>query len=130
MIKDYTRFNPGDAAHGVDFENLRHVLREIENDSDVAALSGERGAAAASEEWGAVITANRDRRENVFSVAGDDDSDGDLTVVGAVGCIENAAARVETNFSAEMAAEGGLERGGVHRLGARRQRAGGDVIVG
>jgi hypothetical protein len=39
-IKDDSGLHAGDAAGGIDFKNPRHVLREIENYGDVAALSG------------------------------------------------------------------------------------------
>ena len=50
----------GDAAGGIDFENPRHVFGEIENDGDVAALSGERRAAAAAEQRRAELAAECD----------------------------------------------------------------------
>jgi hypothetical protein len=50
----------GDAAGGIDFENPRHVLGKIENDGDIAALSGERGATAAAEKRRAELAAESD----------------------------------------------------------------------
>ncbi len=40
----YTR----NAALGIDLEDVSHVLRKIENDGDVAALSSERGTSTAA----------------------------------------------------------------------------------
>jgi hypothetical protein len=39
-VEDDSGLYAGDAAGGIDFENARHVLGEIENDGDVAALAG------------------------------------------------------------------------------------------
>jgi hypothetical protein len=57
---------------------------------------------------------------HVFFVAGDYYSDGNLAVVGAVGGVESAGAFVEADFSAKVAAEGGLKGGGVELRGMRR----------
>ncbi len=40
MVEHDSGLNPGDTVGGVDFENPRHVLGKIEDDSDVAALAG------------------------------------------------------------------------------------------
>jgi hypothetical protein len=50
---------------------------------------------------------------DVFVVAGDYYSDGNLAIVGAVGGVEGASAFVETDFSAKVAAEGGFKGGDV-----------------
>jgi hypothetical protein len=60
-----------------------------------------------------VVAAEGDSGENVFFVAGNYDADRDLAVVGAVGGIEGAAARVKADFSAKMTAESSFKRGGV-----------------
>lgn len=60
-----------------------------------------------------MVAAEGNRRENVFLVARNYDADRNLAVIGAVGCVEGAAAGVEANFSAKVAAESGLERGSV-----------------
>ena len=95
----------GDAAGGIDFENPRHVLGEIEDDGDVAALAGERCAAAAAEQRRAELAAERDRGQNIVGVAGKHDADGNLAVVGAVGGVESASAAVEADFTVEFGRE-------------------------
>jgi hypothetical protein len=57
-----------------------------------------------------VVAADGNGGENVFFVAGNYDPNRDLAVVGAIGCIERAAARVEPDLSAKVAAERGLKR--------------------
>ena len=91
----------GDAAGGIDFENPRHVFGKIEDDGDVAALAGERCAAAAAEKRRAEIAAERDRCENIVGVAGKHYADGNLAVVGAVGGVESASAAVEPDVLRE-----------------------------
>jgi hypothetical protein len=39
-IEDHSGLDPRDAADGVNLKDFRHVLREIDNDRDVAALPG------------------------------------------------------------------------------------------
>src|SRR5580693_7905781 len=75
----------GDAARGIDLENLIHVAGKIEDDGDVAALSGERGAAAAAEQRRIEFTAERDCGDYVVNVAGKNYADRNLAVVGTVG---------------------------------------------
>jgi hypothetical protein len=117
IIEDDAGLDARDAARGIDFENARHVLRKVEDEGGVATLSGERRASAAREQRSAVVAAESNGGEHVFFVAGNYDSDRDLAVVGAVGCVNGAAARVEADFSAKMAAESGFERGRIELRG-------------
>jgi len=59
-----------------------------------------------------------DRGENIFGVARDDYSDGNLTVVRTVGRVEGAGSGVESDLSSQMAAESGFEGERVNRLRA------------
>ena len=67
-----------------------------------------------------MVTADGDGGADVFFVAGDDYSDGNLAIVGAVGGVEGAGAFVEADFAAQVAAEGGLKGDGVELRGRRR----------
>jgi len=73
-----------------------------------------------------VVAAEGNRGENVFFIARNDDANRDLAVIGAVGCVESAAARVEADLSAKVAAESGFKRGGVEMGGLGRRW--GDVL--
>jgi len=73
-----------------------------------------------------VVAAEGNGGNDVFFVAGNDDTDRNLAVIGAVGCIESAAARVEPDLSSKMAAESGFKRGGVELRGMGRRW--GDVL--
>jgi len=73
-----------------------------------------------------VVAAEGNRGENVFFVARNDDADRNLAVIGAVGCVEGPAARVEADLSAKVAAESGCKRGGVEFGGTGRRW--GDIL--
>ncbi len=79
-----------------------HVLREIEDHGDVAALAGKRGAAAAAEDRSAILARQRDGGDDVIDIAGKNYADRNLTIVGAVGGVQGAAAGVETDFAAYL----------------------------
>jgi hypothetical protein len=63
--------------------------------------------------------AQRDGRENVVSIAGKHDADGDLTIVGAVGCVESAAAAVKPDIPANLLTHSFSQTRNIHlhRLG-------------
>ena len=67
-----------------------------------------------------MVAADGDGGANVFSVAGNYDADGNLAIVGAVGGVEGAAAFVEANLAAKMAAERGFKGGCVELRGMGR----------
>jgi hypothetical protein len=67
-----------------------------------------------------VVAAEGNRGENVFFIARNDDADRNLAVIGAVGCVEGPAARVEADLSAKVAAESGFQRGAVELRGMGR----------
>jgi hypothetical protein len=69
-----------------------------------------------------VVAAEGNGGENVFFVAGNYDADRYLAVIGAVGCVEGAAARIKADFSAKVAAERSFERGGIEFCGMGRRR--------
>jgi len=123
VIQDYPWLNPGDAALGIDFEDARHVLREIEHDRYVAALTRERSASTAGQQRSAMFAAQGDRSNNVLSIAWDDYSDRNLAIVRTVGRIERAAGGVKTNFSTQMASQSGFKSRGVNGLRAGSQGA-------
>ena len=120
-VEDDSGLDAGDAAVGIDFKDIRHVLREVEDDGGVATLSGERGAASAGEQRSAMFAAKGDGSDDVFFVARDDDADRNLAIVRAIGGVESAAAGVEADFSAKMAAEGGFEDSGIELSGRLRE---------
>jgi hypothetical protein len=117
LIEDDSGLDASQAARGIDFEDRRHVFGEIEDDSRVAALSGERRAAAAGEQRSAMVATKCDRRADIFLIARNYNANGDLTIIRAVGGVESPASGVKADFSAEMAAERGFKGGGVELRG-------------
>ena len=71
-----------------------------------------------------MFAAQGNRCQNIFGIARDDHSDGDLAVVRTVGRIQGAAAGVKANLSAQMAPEGGFKSRGVNGLRASGQGSG------
>ena len=105
MVENYTGLHPSDAARWIDLQNLRHVLGEIQHDSNIAALPGKRSSAAAAEDGRAEFPRQRNSRDHIISVAGQHDSDWHLTIIRPVSGVERAAARVEAHFAAKMPAQ-------------------------
>jgi hypothetical protein len=103
MIEHDSGLYAGDAAGGIDFQDLRHVPRKIEYDSDVAALPGKRCAAATAEQGHAELAAECNRCQNIIGIARVHYADGDLAVVGAVRCVESASTAIETDVPARSA---------------------------
>ena len=68
-----------------------------------------------------MLAAEGNSGENVFFIARNYDSDRNLAVIGAVGCVEGPAARVEADLSAKVAAESGFQREGVELRGMGRR---------
>jgi len=60
-----------------------------------------------------VVAAEGNGGENVFFVAGNYDTDGNLAIVGAVGCVKSAASLIEADFSAKVAAESSFKGRGI-----------------
>ena len=59
-----------------------------------------------------VVAAQGNGGENVFFIARNYDTDRDLAIIGAVGCVKSAASLIEANFSAKVTTKGGFKRGG------------------
>jgi hypothetical protein len=73
--------NARDAADGINFQNARHVFGKIQNDGDIAALSGEGRASAATKKRRAKLAAECHGCDNVISIAGENYADWNLTVI-------------------------------------------------
>jgi len=105
VIENHPGLHTGDASLGIDLNNISHVLGEIEDDGDVAALSGERSASATAKKGSAEFAADRDGSAHIVGVVRQNHPDRDLAIVGAVGCIQGPAAVVEANFAANLRPE-------------------------
>jgi hypothetical protein len=118
MVKNDARLDPRDPALRIKFEDIRHVLREIEYHRDIAALAGERRASATAQNRRAVLSADCNRSDYVIRIARDYDSNWNLAIVRTVSGVERAAAVVETDFCAKLPPQGGLQGCGI-QMGAR-----------
>ena len=118
IVEHNARFDPGNAARRIDFEDSRHILRKIEHDGSVAALSRERRAASARQQRSVVIAAQGHDSENVFLIARNYNPDRDLAIVGSISGIESAAARIKANLSSKVAAKRSFKRSGVELRGS------------
>ena len=63
---------------------------------------GQAGARAARQDGRAEFAAGRDGGDHVVGIARDDQADGNLPVVRAVGGIKRAAAAIEAHFAANI----------------------------
>jgi hypothetical protein len=61
-----------------------------------------------------MAAADGDGGEKVVTVPGEDDADGDLTVVGGIGRVEGAAAVVESHFAADLPSKSARQSRRVH----------------
>jgi hypothetical protein len=91
------------SAARVDRLHLVDVLGQVQQDSDVAALSGEAGAAPAGQHRRAVLPADLDRGDYVVNGARKDYSNRHLSIVGAVGRVERPAAHIEPDLPGQPA---------------------------
>ena len=94
----------------VHLQDLVHVLREIEDDGDVAALAGEARAGAAGEDRRAELARQLDRRVDVVDGPREDHADRHLAVVRGVGGVERARAVVEADLAANVVPQRGRQR--------------------
>ena len=102
---------PPPSAFRVDAPNRIQVLGEVEHQRVVAGLSGQRGAAAARQDRQLVVARQRHRGDDVALVARHHDAERHPAIVGSVGGIERAAARVEAHLAFDPAPEFCLQGG-------------------
>ena len=70
-IQDNPRLNPGKSFVGIDLEDPVHVLRKIEDDRNIAALSGKTRPGAASQDRSTVLLADSYGCNDVIGVTWD-----------------------------------------------------------
>src|SRR5205814_2631398 len=121
FIQDKTRLNPRQLALHVNLEHAVHVLREINDHRDVAALSRQARPAAATGDRRAELAAGRNGGYDIAAVARDHHTDWNLAIIRAVGRIKSAIAIAEAHFATDSGAQCALERAGIN-LSDVRQR--------
>jgi hypothetical protein len=120
-IEHDARLDARKSAARVHVEDRIHVLAEVEDDGDVAALAGKAGPGAARENRRLVRPTRRDGGRHIGGVARNDEADRNLAVVRGVGCIKRTAAAIEPHFAANRALQIAFELGSLRkRLGGQR----------
>ena len=128
-IEHHAGLHAREPADRIDLEDPVHVLREVEHHRDVAALAGEAGAGAPRQDRRVELPARRHRRDHIVGIARNDETDGNLTVVRAVGGVQRAAAAIEAHLAADHPLQLPFEVGGLgkridrFRVRAERQAA-------
>lgn len=84
MVENDAGLHASDPALGVELEDVRHVLREVEDDGDVAALARERSTASAAEHGNSMLAARGDGGDNIIVVARKNYAYRYLAVIGAI----------------------------------------------
>ena len=100
VIEDDARLDPCSAVKRINLEDPSHVLREIDHNGDIAALSGERRPSTPTEQGRAMLAANRNCSNYVVIIARQNNSDWNLAIIRTIGGVEGAAAVIETNVAA------------------------------
>jgi hypothetical protein len=118
-VEDDAGLDAGAARGGVEVENRGHVAGEVDDDSHVAALAGEAGAAATRKNGRAKLAAGGDGGDDVGGVARQDEADWDLAVVRGIGGVKRAGGIVEADLAAHSGFEAGFKfaRGGEALVG-------------
>src|ERR1700722_3842834 len=79
-IQHDPRLDPGESLLRIDLDVLVHVLGEVEDHRYIAALPGKACPCSTSQNWGAVLSADRYCGDYVVSVAWDHQTDWNLAV--------------------------------------------------
>jgi hypothetical protein len=104
-VEHHPGLDAGGSLGRIEFEDLVHVLAEIEHHGDVAALPCPAGPGSSRQDGGAEFSRSRDGRNNIVGIAGYDQANGDLTVVRRVGRVESPASGIEAHLSAHALAQ-------------------------
>src|SRR5882724_8872536 len=125
MIQDDAWLDPREASLWVEFQNLVHVLREIQNDRDITTLSGKARAGTARKHRRAELAASCHRRNYIFGIAWHHQPDRNLSVIRSVCRVKRPAPAVKADFASDAALQLRFEfRSGakrIHRLPVRTQ---------
>ena len=106
QIVEYgARLHSRPPGRNVDVQNIAHVFGKIHNDGHIAALAGKRGAAATREHRRPMLPADGQGGQGIVNVSRDDNSNGNLAIVAAIGCVECTAACIETYFARDPPAQ-------------------------
>ena len=80
-------------------------------------MARQRSPSSTAEDWRSVFARGRNGGNDIITIARKNDSYRNLPVVGAIGCVEGAAAVIKAYFAAHMAVEGFCQRGAIDSIG-------------
>ena len=127
-VQDDAGLNSGESPVRVDLQDLVHVLGEVQDHRDIAALPGQTRAGPSRQDRSAVFPARGHRGDHILFVTRNDKTDGNLAVVRAVRRIQGAAATIEAHFtfhhSLQFVLQLGCLRERVDRFSMRAERQG------
>ena len=96
----------GDARLGVDRQHAGAVLAPVQHHRDVAGLPRQTGSPASREHWNVVVVADRYRIGRGLRGARDDDTEGNLAVVGGIGRVGGPGTEIESDLAVHSFAQG------------------------
>ena len=76
-----------------------------------------------------MFPAKRNRCDHILDIARNHHADGYLTVVRSIHRVEGTASGIEADFSTQVAAEGGMQSGGIEGRGFSGVRENREVIL-
>jgi len=100
-VENNARLDARQLCGGIDGGELVHIAREVEDNSDVSALSGEAGSRSARQDCGSRGATGGQSGLDIGGVAGQNHADGKLTVVRGVGCVKGAGTEIETDVASK-----------------------------
>jgi hypothetical protein len=112
-VEDDSGLDASRSRTWVQVQNLVHVLREVEHDGDVAALSRQAGSGTPWEHGSAVRPAHRDRGHHILGIARHDEADWHLPVIRAVGGVDGPTAGIEAHLAPHGLRQRRFERSGL-----------------
>ena len=113
FVEHDARLHPHQFALGVDLMEAIEVLGEIDDHRNVAALTGQTGAAAPAGDRRAEFSASGDGRDHVVATVRDHNANWNLPIIRAVGRIQCAVAITEAHLAADCSAKFTLEPGNI-----------------
>jgi hypothetical protein len=108
-IEDDAWLDDGRFALRVERQQAPHVLREVNDDRDIAALAGEAGSGATRQDSRAQFAAGGDGRLHIGFIARQHDAHRRLPVIGGVGGVQGTRSGIKADFSADGGAQFGFE---------------------
>ena len=102
VIENHSGFHDRRSTFGIDLEDLRHVSRDIYDETGADALPGEARSRSAGDQWDAVFGRELYDLGAVAGVRGPDHPQRKLLVDGGVGGVEHLRGRVRAHLAFDV----------------------------